>query len=72
LAAKRSQLSIDWYSAPGLAMTVITGALILLVTASFITIFVKREHFVVKASSFVWTGVQNSRQGSTSINTLQA
>jgi hypothetical protein len=37
-------------------MTIITGVMVLVVTASFITIFVKREHFVVKASSFVFTG----------------
>jgi hypothetical protein len=55
--ALRTKISIDWDSAAGLAMTIITGVMVLVVTASFITIFVKREHFVVKASSFVFTGM---------------
>ncbi len=56
MAALRTKISVDWDSAAGLAMTILTGVMVLVVTASFITIFVKREHFVVKASSFVFTG----------------
>lgn len=51
---------MEWSSAAGVAMTVITSVIVLVVTASFITIFVKREHFVVKASSFLFTGTMIS------------